>query len=57
VTNNTQKAERYNSWVWNGKNVEQVEVPSGIYICTITPLFDGVEKYNEGKKNIFITKN
>ena len=57
VTNNTQKAERYNSWVWNGKNVEQVEVPSGIYICTITPLFDGVEKYNEGKRNIFITKN
>jgi len=56
LAKNTQKAERYNNWTWDGKDSQDMDVPSGIYICTVTPIYNGKQEGAVGEINLFLTK-
>ena len=39
-----QEASTTNEWSWNGKNQENISMPSGMYFCRVQPIYDTQDK-------------
>lgn len=51
-----QEAEAFNQWAWNGKNQENIAMPSGMYFCRVLPIYNNQDIAQDAKAEQKIIK-